>query len=129
MPAPNASIVVLVHPSFALSTAAVFAELRAGDLAEESGGNDLLAPALRLRPELSDLMQDVVEAGGVPRLTGSGSTIFARTDDSERAAAIVAGLRRRGLAVTETRLRRAAAQIVELDDPPNDGGAPPPSMG
>lgn len=130
LPAPNASIVVLVHPAFALSTAAVFAELRSGDLAaEESGGNDLLAPALRLRPELRDLMKNVTDAGGVPRLTGSGSTIFAQTDDSERAAAIVASLRQRGLAVTRTRLRRAAAQILELDDPPNDGGAPPPGMG
>jgi len=130
MPAPIASFVLLVHPAFALSTAAVFAELRAGDLAaRQPGGNDLLAPALRLRPELGDLMRTVADAGGVPRLTGSGSTIFAQTDDAERADAVATSLRQKGLPVTQTRLRRAAAQIVELDDAPNDGGAPPPSMG
>jgi 4-diphosphocytidyl-2-C-methyl-D-erythritol kinase len=44
---------VLVHPPFALSTADVFAELRQADWG--SDGNDLAAPARRLRPELADL--------------------------------------------------------------------------
>jgi 4-diphosphocytidyl-2-C-methyl-D-erythritol kinase len=129
-PVPTATSVVLVHPPFGMSTAAVFAELSADDLAPgQPGGNDLLAPALRLRPELADLMKRVEVAGGEPRLTGSGSTIFTLSDDPERAAAVAAALRRSGMHVTETRLRQAPAAIVELDDPPAEGGVPPPGMG
>jgi 4-diphosphocytidyl-2-C-methyl-D-erythritol kinase len=130
MPAPRAAYAVLAHPGFRLSTAAVFAELRASDIvADRLGGNDLLAPALRLRPELGDLMRGMAQAGGEPQLTGSGSTIFALTDDPERATAIAARLRSTGVRVSETRLRDRAARIVELDDAPNDGGASSPSMG
>ena len=127
---PPPAHVILAFPDFRLSTAAVFAELRTRDLANgEAGGNDLLAPAMRLRPELGDLMRKVAEAGGEPRLTGSGSTIFALTDDPERAAANVAALRRAGVQVTGTRLRPEPAEIVELDETSPDAGAPTPSMG
>jgi 4-diphosphocytidyl-2-C-methyl-D-erythritol kinase len=130
MPASAAAYAILAHPAFRLSTAAVFAELRASDIAaDRPGGNDLLVPALRLRPELADLMGGMEHAGGEPQLTGSGSTIFTLTDDPERATAIAARLRSTGVRVTETRLRDRAARIVELDDAPNDGGASPPSMG
>src|SRR4029077_17260759 len=112
---PVARSVVLVHPPFGMSTAAVFAELRPDDLAHhQPGSNDLLAPALRLRPELSDVIRRVEDAGGAPRLTGSGSTIFTQSDDAERAAAMATALRRAGLRVTETSLRAAPAAIVEL---------------
>ncbi|HEV8251802.1 MAG TPA: 4-(cytidine 5'-diphospho)-2-C-methyl-D-erythritol kinase [Candidatus Limnocylindria bacterium] len=127
---PTPDHVILALPAFRLSTAAVFGELRAADLAaERRGGNDLLAPAMRLRPELGDLMRAVSAAGGEPRLTGSGSTIFALTDDGERAAAIAAGLRERGVRVRETRLRRQPAQIVELGEAAQDAGASASSMG
>ncbi|MEP6808478.1 MAG: hypothetical protein ABI978_07735, partial [Chloroflexota bacterium] len=127
---PAERIIVLAHPAFRLSTAAVFAELRPGDLApDRPGANDLLAPALRLRPGLGDLLREVAEAGGEPRLTGSGSTVFTQTDDQERSAAVAASLRLAGVQVTETRLRSQAAQIAMLDDAPNDAGAPSPSMG
>jgi 4-diphosphocytidyl-2-C-methyl-D-erythritol kinase len=130
MTVPAAAYAVLAHPGFRLSTAAVFAELRANDLAaDRPGGNDLLAPALRLRPELGDLLRRVADAGGEPQLTGSGSTVFTLTDDPERAAEIAARLRSTGVRVTETRLRPRAARIVELGDTPNDGGASSPSMG
>jgi 4-diphosphocytidyl-2-C-methyl-D-erythritol kinase len=122
--------VVLVVPAFRLSTGAVFAELRPGDLAtDRADGNDLLAPALRLRPELGDLMRQLEAAGGEPRLTGSGSTIFSLTEDPERAAAIAARLRGAGIPVTLTRLRMAPAAIVELDEAVLDAGATAPSMG
>jgi 4-diphosphocytidyl-2-C-methyl-D-erythritol kinase len=128
--APRPEHVLLVRPGFALSTAAVFAELGPGDLsAERSEGNDLLAPALRLRPELGDLMRQVSEAGGEPRLTGSGSTVFALSDDAERAASIAAALRRRGVRVGETRLRTRPAEIVELGEAALDAGASAPGMG
>jgi 4-diphosphocytidyl-2-C-methyl-D-erythritol kinase len=108
---------VLVHPPFRLSTHAVFAELRPADLrgatALEPGRNDLLAPALRLRPELEEMMRVISAAGAAPQLTGSGPTLFARSDDPERAAALAAKLRAGGLSVSETRLRREAASIEE----------------
>jgi 4-diphosphocytidyl-2-C-methyl-D-erythritol kinase len=130
MDAPALDHVVLAHPAFRLSTEAVFAALRAADLASDrSGANDLLAPALRLRPELGGLMREVSAAGGQPRLTGSGSTIFSLTDDPERAAAIATALRSIGTRVTLTRLRREPAEIVELGETALDGGATTPSMG
>lgn len=122
--------VVLAHPSLGLSTAAVFAELRPADLATDRPlGNDLLGPAVRLRPEIGDLLREVASAGGEPRLTGSGSTIFALTRDPEQATAIANRLRRGGIRVTETRLRREAARIGEVGEAANDAGAPAPSVG
>ena len=122
---PPATPVLLVVPSFRLATGAVFAELRASDLASgRLSGNDLLAPALRLRPELGDLMRHVAGAGVDPAMTGSGPTLFSLVDDPERAAAVARSLRERGLTVIETRLREEAARIVALDDPPNGAGAP-----
>lgn len=117
--------VLLVHAGFRLSTAAVFGELRAADLAtDRPGGNDLLAPALRLRPELADLIAQLAQAGVEARMTGSGPTLFALVDDAEHAAATAGGLRARGLRVTETHLRTEPAQIVELGEAPNGAGAP-----
>lgn len=128
--APPPDHVILAHPDFRLSTAAVFGELRAADLgAEGQRGNDLLAPAMRMRPALGDLMRAVSDEGGEPRLTGSGSTIFSLTDDGERAAAIATGLRQRGVRVSLTRLRREPAQIVELGEATQDAGASASSMG
>lgn len=130
MDAPAPDHVVLAHPTFRLSTEAVFGELDPADLANDRPDtNDLLAPALRLRPELGDLMREVSAAGGEPRLTGSGSTIFSLTDDAERAAAIAAALRSAGVRVTLTRLRREPAEILELGEALRDGGATAPSMG
>ena len=88
------SHVVLAHPQFGLSTAAVFAELRADDWGRHQ--NDLLAPARRLRPELGDLLAAFTRAGGEPRLSGSGPTIFSLTDGPDRAAAISGSAARRG---------------------------------
>lgn len=109
--------VVLVHPPFHLSTAAVFGELRpteVGGSAElEPGRNDLLAPARRLRPELDDVFRLVAAAGATPALTGSGPTVFARVYDPERAAALAASLARAGLRTTQSRLRREAASIEQ----------------
>ena len=105
--------VVLAHPPFSLSTAAVFGELRPTEWSGEArhGVNDLLAPARRLRPELDDVFRLVAGAGGEPRLTGSGPTVFTLTDDPERAAAIAARLERGGLRATQTRLRDEPASI------------------
>ncbi len=104
--------VVLVHPPFALSTAAVFAELRPNEWGR--GENDLLAPARRLRPELDDLFAAVAAAGGEPRLTGSGPTIFSLTDDPDQAEALSGRLRDAGIRASSTRTRDAAASIERI---------------
>jgi 4-diphosphocytidyl-2-C-methyl-D-erythritol kinase len=111
--------VVLAHPPFALSTAAVFAELQPAEWSgqPERGRNDLLAPAVRLQPAIEDVMRLMVAAGGAPQLTGSGPTVFAITDDPERAAAITARLQRGGLRATHTRLRAEPASIEAVEEP------------
>jgi 4-diphosphocytidyl-2-C-methyl-D-erythritol kinase len=109
--------VILVHPSFRLSTADVFAELRPDEWG--SVENDLLAPARRLAPALDDLFALVVAAGGEPRLTGSGPTIFSLEDDADRAAAVADSLVARGVraTITATRTTAAAIERVEEEEP------------
>lgn len=110
-PLPAAELaIVLVHPALRLRTRDVFGELREEEWG--SGPNDLLAPAARLCPQIAELFALVVAAGGEPRLTGSGPTVFAATEDPERARDIGSRLARAGLSVTVTRSRRAAASIA-----------------
>lgn len=110
--------VVLVHPPFSLSTAAVFASLRPEEWG--TGANDLLPAACRLRPELDDLLERVRHAGVEPQLTGSGPTIFALVDDPEDAAAVASRLAADGLRVTITRTRSVATSIdADGDDDEN----------
>jgi 4-diphosphocytidyl-2-C-methyl-D-erythritol kinase len=126
MPLPPASgEAVLALPPFGLSTAEVFAALRPGDWsgapggvpsAAEPGRNDLLAAVRRLRPEIDDLFRLVLSAGGQPRLTGSGSTVFVLTDDPQRAAALGTRLERAGVRVLLTRIAAEAARIEMLDE-------------
>jgi len=118
LPSPRETEVVLVHPPFRLETGAVFAELRPSEWngAAGQGVNDLLAPARRLSPALDDIFALVIAAGGAPFLTGSGPTVFAWTDDPERAAAIAARLQRAGVRITETRIRREPASIETLSE-------------
>lgn len=106
--------VVLVHPPVGLSTADVFAELRTDEWGRRP--NDLLAPALRLRPEIGDVMDRVRAAGGEARMSGSGPTIFSLTDDPDRAGSLAASLRDEGLRVTVTRTRDAAARIERISE-------------
>lgn len=108
-PTARALEVVLVHPGFALETERVFAALRPEEWGR--GGNDLLSAATRLRPEIADLFALVVAAGGEPRLSGSGPTVFTLIDDAERARGLAQRLRRAGLAVGLTRTRGEAASI------------------
>lgn len=106
--------VVLVHPPFGLSTAAVFAELRPDEWGRAE--NDLLAPARRLRPELDDLFALIVAAGGDPRLTGSGPTVFSLGDDPERATSVAQRLARGGMRATMTRTRTTPTSIERIDE-------------
>lgn len=106
--------VVLMHPPFGLSTAAVFAALRPEDWGVHD--NDLLPAARRLRPELDGLFATFERAGGSPRLTGSGSTIFSLERDPERSAALAARLEAAGLRVSVTRTRDTAASIERISE-------------
>lgn len=119
--APRPAHVVLGLPGFQLSTAAVFAELRPAEWSSEPppaevvpARNDLLAPALRLRPELRDVLRAIERGGGEPRLTGSGSACFALTEDSERAVAVAEALRDAGIRTMETRLAVSVPAVEEL---------------
>lgn len=105
---------VLLHPPLRLSTGDVFAQLRREEWG--SGTNDLLAPAVRLCPQIEELFALVVAAGGEPRLTGSGPTVFSASDDPERARHVAARLARAGQSVTVTRTRRAAASIARSSE-------------
>ena len=115
---PGERSVVLVHPPFGMSTAAVFGELREGEWG--SAENDLLAPATRLRPELGDIVAAVTAAGGEPRLTGSGSTIFSMTDDPERAESLATTLAGIGFDVQVTRTRTTATTIRPIEEDDHD---------
>lgn len=120
LPPDEAAVhVVLAQPPFALSTRAVFAELRPDEWSvnAERGRNDLLAPALRLQPAIEDVLRLVVAAGGAPQLSGSGPTVFAVMDDPERAAAVTARLERGGLRATQTRMRSEPASIEAIAEP------------
>lgn len=101
--------VVLIHAPRRLRTADVFGALRADEWG--TGSNDLLGPARRLCPEIDELFARAVAAGGEPRLTGSGPTVFVASDDPERARHVAARLARAGVRVTHTRTRPAAASI------------------
>ena len=68
-------------------------------------------------PPSRTCMRLMVAAGGAPQLTGSGPTVFAITDDPERAAAITARLQRGGLRATHTRLRAEPASIEAIEEP------------
>jgi 4-diphosphocytidyl-2-C-methyl-D-erythritol kinase len=118
-PAPDPPLeVVLVHPPRGLATAAVFAELRPSEWSgsHEDGRNDLYPAAMRLMPELRDLVALVAAAGAEARLTGSGPTLFVATPDAERADGVAARLRRAAVRVTRTRTRDAAASIERIDE-------------
>ena len=106
--------VVLVHPPFRLSTADVFAELRPSEWG--SLENDLLAPARRLMPAVDDLFALVAAAGGTPRLTGSGPTVFSLEDDAARAAAVADALVARGVRATISATRTTTAAIERVDE-------------
>jgi 4-diphosphocytidyl-2-C-methyl-D-erythritol kinase len=106
--------VVLLHPGFGLSTRAVFAELRRDEWGRHA--NDLLPAASRLRPELDDIMDRVRTAGGDPRLTGSGPTVFSITDDQERARWLATALQGTGLRVTLTATRTEASTIERIEE-------------
>lgn len=124
--APSIQEVVLAHPPRGLGTASVFAAFLPRDAdvgvattmdeALRDGRNDLWPAARRLAPELDDLAALIAAAGGRPRLSGSGPTLFSLTDDRERADGIARRLERAGVRVTRTRSRPHPATIELIDE-------------
>lgn len=120
--APRVASLLLVHAPFGLATRDVFAATRPADWTDaapatvaealEDGINDLLAAARRLRPELDQIAARMRAAGLVPRLTGSGPTLFAVVDDDEAGAAAAARLAEAGLRTTRCTTRPVAASIA-----------------
>lgn len=48
-------------------------------------GNDLLAPALQLAPEIGDIIKKLKDFGlKIVNMTGSGSTVFALSNDLKK---------------------------------------------
>ncbi len=93
---------VVAFPGVGVATAAVFT---APDLtrnspsfaksvfAEREGHNDLQPIAERLQPKISSLCDAFIQAGATPRMTGSGSCVFAQTSHASAAEALAAALR------------------------------------
>lgn len=110
---------LLVNPAVPLSTAEVFAAwdgVDRGALPTASplavaaeGRNDLEAPAIRLVPEIADVLAELGRAEGafVHRMSGSGATCFALFEDIEPrdATARVITDRHPGWWLLPTRLR------------------------
>ena len=99
--------VVLVNPNKALPTPAVYKEFRTGGYAFSPEarlktaplrvadfiaalklrGNDLYAPALRLMPEIGDIISSLEQTEGclLARMSGSGATCFGLYDEQKAA--------------------------------------------
>ena len=102
--------VLLVHPGIPLSTAAVFRAwdgIDRGPLGDwEAGRNDLQLPAIRLVPQIAEVLE-ALSGARIARMSGSGATCFGLyANDAERdeAAAWIAAARP-GWWVSQTRLR------------------------
>jgi 4-diphosphocytidyl-2-C-methyl-D-erythritol kinase len=126
LPAALPTEVVLVHPPRALETASVFSAARPTDWSDEAatdiptalshGRNDLEAAARRRMPELGEIASLLEAAGGRPRMSGSGPTLFSLEDDPERADAIARRVEQGGVRVTRTRTLATAATIEPIDE-------------
>jgi 4-diphosphocytidyl-2C-methyl-D-erythritol kinase len=119
LPDPNALHVVIVRSRVRLATKEVFAELRTDDrgaaeavevlrdafarrtvtpqLLRENALNDLLAPAERLCPAITDARSRAAARGIALALSGSGPSLFAVADDRREALRTARILRRLGL--------------------------------
>lgn len=129
LPASKADPIVLIHPPFRLSTAAVFAATEPADWSGPGAspgepGNDLLRAALRLAPGLADVLAAVRRAGSQGRLSGSGPTLWVREADPERAMALVDRLTKADLRTTLTRLRTEPASIATMHTHVSGFGTP-----
>jgi 4-diphosphocytidyl-2-C-methyl-D-erythritol kinase len=96
---------VVASPGVGVATAAVFSDANLTRNTQplsmpvfnlDFGRNDLQPVAERWAPEISVLMQDFVDAGAAPRMTGSGSCVFALASDAAAANRVCRDLQLRG---------------------------------
>jgi 4-diphosphocytidyl-2-C-methyl-D-erythritol kinase len=119
LPAPSEIYVVIVRPRDRLATKEVFAALRTEDrgaaravevlrdafvrrvvtpqLLRDNARNDLLGPAERLCPAVTEARSRAAERGIALGLSGSGPTLFAVANDLRDALGTARTLRRLGL--------------------------------
>ncbi len=85
---------VLAHPAVPVSTASVFrhpnltrdsAASNAPMFALNHGQNDMQLAAQAIEPRVTELCQSMRDLGLTPRMSGSGSAVFALTDDVQTA--------------------------------------------
>jgi 4-diphosphocytidyl-2-C-methyl-D-erythritol kinase len=102
--------VLLVNPGVPLSTAAVFRAwdgVDRGPLGDwQEGRNDLQAAAIRLAPEIADVL-DALSGARIARMSGSGATCFGlyASEAQRDAEAVRIAAARPGWWVSQTRLR------------------------
>lgn len=89
---------VLANPGVSASTAEVYSKCVARQTPTEDPVNDLELPAVRLYPEILQLMERLSDEGakGV-RMSGSGSTVFGFVESARAALLVVDKLRADGL--------------------------------
>ncbi len=96
-----AQLVVVASPGVAVATGPVFTHpdlkrdtppLSVSVFDVDFGRNDLQPVAARLAPEINRLCEAFVAAGANPRMTGSGSCVFALAHDANQARTLRAAL-------------------------------------
>lgn len=83
---------VFTHPDLARNTESLQSPVFTLDF----GRNDLQSVATRLEPEIDRLQQGFVNAGAAPKMTGSGSCVFALAHCADNALQLQAALVRAG---------------------------------
>ena len=96
---------VIASPGVSVATSAVFTHpdltrntpaLQSPVFTLDFGRNDLQSVATRLAPEIERLRQAFVNAGAIPKMTGSGSCVFALANRADTALQLQAALVRAG---------------------------------
>jgi 4-diphosphocytidyl-2-C-methyl-D-erythritol kinase len=87
-----ATATVFSHPQLARNTQALAVPVFNLDF----GRNDLQPIAVGLTPQIEQLIQAFVRAGGRPRMTGSGSCVFALTNNRDEAGRLSSNLNATG---------------------------------
>ncbi len=93
-----ATQLVIASPGVSVATSAVFtdpdlrrntAPLQTPVFTQDFGRNDLQPVATKLAPEIERLQQAFVNAGAAPKMTGSGSCVFALTTSARGATGAI----------------------------------------
>ncbi len=120
-----ASCAVIASPGVAVATSAVFthpdlgrttATLQSPVFTLDFGRNDLQPVAMQLAPEIDRLQQAFVSAGATPKMTGSGSCVFALAHRADKALQLQAALTRAGWRAWAVRVLQRHPLYSLVDD-------------